>query len=96
MNNAFINNMTSARWLVTIIAVFIALTWFNHWYFANRLQILAHPTTPEDYVNAFVLRNTTEADEYHWFVGREAALVVVAIGGLWALYRSDVKRRSRR
>jgi len=31
--------------------------------------------------------------EYRWFIGREVALTVVAIGGVWALYFYDRRKQ---
>ena len=75
----------SKFWFASAVALFTALSVANYLVFLNTFEALAIRSsdrlTPE-FMNALV----------YWFIGREVALAVVAVAGVWALYLFDKRR----
>jgi hypothetical protein len=76
----------SKFWFAGAVALFTALSVANYLVFLNTFEALAIRSSDRltpDFVNAMV----------YGFIGREIVLTVVAIGGVWALYFFDKRRR---
>jgi len=95
--------MTSGRWIAVIIAIiiaFIALSVLNFRVFQYHERQLV-PMTPAEWrkleaePKSLVLEQKREAYAImYWLIGREVVLIVVAIGGVWALYFSGRRKPS--
>lgn len=65
----------SRFWFAVAVALFTALSVANYFVWANQFITDTGGLTPE-----------SASTMVGWFIGREIALTVVAIGGVWALY----------